>query len=212
ASMWRLRPDGTTDRILTDLTISNGLAFSADGTHAYYVDTPTGRVDVFDWDETAGLVERRTFADLGAQEGAPDGLTLDGEGKVWVAMHSGHQVLGLDEHGQVAEKIAVGARQVTPCTFGGPDRSTLFITTSRENLHEGEDPAAGSLFAAQPAVRGAVERRLFAAGPFGGPARSPLLIAPGRENLPEGEDPAAGSLCAPQPGVRGAVEEGLFAA
>src|SRR5690625_1949127 len=79
ASMWRLRPDGTTDRILTGLTISNGLAFSADGTHAYYVDTPTGRVDVFDWDETAGLVERRTFADLGAQEGAPDGLTLDGE-------------------------------------------------------------------------------------------------------------------------------------
>lgn len=163
ASMWRLRPDGTTDRILTDLTISNGLAFSADGTHAYYVDTPTGRVDVFDWDETAGLVERRTFADLGAQEGAPDGLTLDGEGKVWVAMHSGHQVLGLDEHGQVAEKIAVGARQVTACTFGGPDRSTLFITTSRENLPEGEDPAAGSLFAAQPGVRGAVEERLFGA-------------------------------------------------
>src|SRR5699024_9507870 len=93
------------------------------------------------------------------------GLTLDGEGKVWVAMHSGHQVLGLDEHGQVAEKIAVGARQVTACTFGGPDRSTLFITTSRENLPEGEDPAAGSLFSAQPGVRGAALRRLRARPP-----------------------------------------------
>src|SRR5699024_9386025 len=78
ASMWRLRLDVTTDRILSGLTISDCLAFSADGTHAYYVDTPTGGVDVFDWDETAGRVERRTFGDLGSQEGAPDGLTLDG--------------------------------------------------------------------------------------------------------------------------------------
>src|SRR5699024_4570502 len=153
----------TTERILTDLTISNGLAFSDDGTHAYHGDTPTGRVDVFDWDATPGLVGRRTVAALGARRGAADGRPPDGEGKVWVAMHSGHQVLGLDEHGQVAEKIAVGARQVTACTFGGPDRSTLFITTSRENLPEGEDPAAGSLFAAQPGVRGAVEERLFGA-------------------------------------------------
>lgn len=163
ASMWQLWPDGTTERMLSGLTISNGLAFSADGTHAYYVDTPTGRVDVFDWDDAAGLVERRTFADLTAQDGNPDGLTLDAAGNVWVAMHSGHQVLGLNERGEVAERIAVGARQVTACTFGGADRSTLFITTSRENIAEGDDPQAGSLFAVQPGVSGAVEERLFGA-------------------------------------------------
>ena len=161
ASMWRLRPDGTTTREFGDLTISNGLAFSADGTTAFYVDTPTGRVDLFDWSDEQGLVGRRPFADLSDEEGFPDGLCLDAEGRVWVAMHSGHQVLGLDERGGVAERIAVDARQVTACAFGGADLSTLFITTSRENLPAGEDPAAGSLFAVQPGVRGAVSETLF---------------------------------------------------
>ena len=163
AAMWRLMPDGTTTRILTGITVSNGLAFTADGARAYYVDTPTGRVDLFDWDHRAGLVQRRTFADLNEQDGHPDGLCLDAEGNVWVAMNGGSQVLGLDSDGSVTERITVGARQVTACTFGGADRSTLFITTSRENLEDGEDPQAGSLFAVQVGggVRGSAEERLF---------------------------------------------------
>lgn len=161
AAMWRLRPDGTTTRLFGDLTISNGLAFSADGARAFFVDTPTGRVDVFDWSDADGLVDRRPFADLTAEDGHPDGLCLDAAGNVWVAMHSGGQVLGLDGRGTVTERIAVGARQVTACTFGGEDRGTLFITTSRENLAEGEDPAAGSLFAARPGVHGPAEELVF---------------------------------------------------
>ena len=161
ASMWRLRPDGTTTREFGDLTISNGLAFSADGASAFYVDTPTGRVDLFDWSDEEGLINRRPFADLSGEDGFPDGLCLDAEGRVWVAMHSGHQVLGLDERGAVSERIGVDARQVTACAFGGADLSTLFITTSRENLPAGEDPAAGSLFAVQPGVRGLGAETLF---------------------------------------------------
>src|SRR5699024_11117843 len=117
-AMWRLMPDGTTTRLFGDLTISNGLAFSADGARAFYVDTPTGRVDVFDWSDADGLVGRRPFADLTGEDGHPDGLCLDSAGNVWVAMHSGSQVLGLDEHGKVAERISVGATQVTACAFG----------------------------------------------------------------------------------------------
>src|SRR5699024_10052745 len=94
-------------------------------------------------------------------DGHPDGLCLDSAGNVWVAMHSGSQVLGLDEHGKVAERISVGATQVTACAFGGEDRGTLFITTSRENLADGDDPAAGSLFAARPGVHGPVDELLF---------------------------------------------------
>lgn len=161
ASMWRLLPDGTTTRLFGDLTISNGLAFTADGTRAFYVDTPTARVDVLDWSEEDGLVGRRPFADLSGEDGHPDGLCLDAAGNVWVAMHSGSQVLGLDEHGKVAERVSVGARQVTACTFGGADRGTLFITTSREGLATDDDPAAGSLFAARPGARGLVEEHVF---------------------------------------------------
>src|SRR5699024_7235054 len=165
AAMWRLMPDGTTTRLFGDLTISNGLAFSADGARAFYVDTPTGRVDVFDWSDADGLVGRRPFADLTGEDGHPDGLCLDSAGNVWVAMHSGSQVLGLDEHGKVAERISVGATQVTACAFGGEDRGTLFITTSRENLADGDDPAAGSLFAARPGVHGPVDELLVGDGP-----------------------------------------------
>ncbi|WP_114856157.1 SMP-30/gluconolactonase/LRE family protein [Brachybacterium sp. YJGR34] len=161
AAMWRLLPDGTTTELFGDLTISNGLAFSADGRTAYYVDTPTGRVDLFDWSDAEGLLNRRPFADLTAEEGHPDGLALDVEGRAWVAMNGGGQVLGLDERGAVAERITVGAQKVTACTFGGEDRATLFITTSRENLADGEDPQAGSLFAVDPGTRGPAEERLF---------------------------------------------------
>lgn len=161
ASMWRLLPDGTTRELFGDLTISNGLAFTAEGTRAYFVDTPTGRVDEFDWSDEDGLIGRRPFADLTGQDGHPDGLTLDADGRVWVAMNGGGQVLGLDERGAVHARITVGARQVTACTFGGEDRSTLFITTSRENLAEGEDPQAGSLFAARPGPLGPEIEPLF---------------------------------------------------
>jgi len=154
AEMWRLFPDLSTRRIATGLTISNGLAFSPDGTLAYYVDTPTGRVDVLDWDDERALVNRRPFSDLSAEEGGPDGLCLDADGHVWVAMNGGSAVLGLDALGSVVQRIEVGARQVTACTFGGDDLATLFITTSRENLADDDDPAAGSLFAATPGVSG----------------------------------------------------------
>ncbi|WP_193103674.1 SMP-30/gluconolactonase/LRE family protein [Brachybacterium sp. FME24] len=163
AAMWRLRPDGATTQMLTGLTISNGLAFSEDGTLAFYVDTPTGRVDQFDWSDDIGLSNRRTFADLTDQNGHPDGLTLDAEGHVWVAMNGGGQVLGLDERGAVSAKVSVGARKVTACTFGGEDRATLFITTSRENLPVDEDLQAGSVFAVQPGAQGSATERLFGA-------------------------------------------------
>jgi sugar lactone lactonase YvrE len=161
AAMWRLGTDGSAVRAWGDVTISNGLALSPDHSRAYYVDTPTGRVDVLDWDETAGFVGRRTFRDLGEEDGHPDGLTVDAEGRVWVAMNGAGRVLCLGADGAVAERIEVGARQVTACTFGGEDLATLFITTSRENLPDGEDPAAGSLFALDTGARGIVEEPVF---------------------------------------------------
>lgn len=161
ASMWRLGTDGTAVRAWGDVTISNGLALSPDHARAYYVDTPTGRVDVLDWDETAGFVGRRPFRDLADEDGHPDGLTVDAEGRVWVAMNGAGRVLCLEADGTVAERIEVGARQVTACTFGGEDLATLFITTSRENLPEDEDPAAGSLFALEPGARGIAEELVF---------------------------------------------------
>jgi sugar lactone lactonase YvrE len=147
-ALYRLDPDGSVRVVLENVTISNGLEWSPDGTRAYYNDTPTHRIDVFDYDVESGLTGRRAFAEIPVEAGGPDGLTVDEEGGVWVALYGGAAVRRYTLEGMLDEVIEVPARQVTACTFGGSDLDQLFITTSREDLKPGEDPLAGSLFQA----------------------------------------------------------------
>ena len=160
ASLYRLDPDGRVTTVLDGLTISNGLEWSPDGTLAYYVDSAVGRIDVMDYDSAAGLTGRRPFATVAV--GAPDGLTVDAEGGVWVAIWGASAVHRYDANGALTEVVEVPATQVTACTFGGDDLSVLYITTSREGLPDDAEPAAGALFAWRPGVRGLPVR------PFGG--------------------------------------------
>lgn len=161
ASMWRLMPDGSAHRVAEGLTTSNGLDFTPDRSRAFYIDTPTRRIDVLDWDDERGLVDRRPLIDLSGEDGHPDGLTIDAEGRIWVAMNGAGTVLALEESGEVLERIHVGARQSTACTFGGHDLATLYVITSRENLAPDEDPAAGSLYAVRPGARGQADELRF---------------------------------------------------
>jgi sugar lactone lactonase YvrE len=153
AAMYRLDPDGSVRVAFDGVTVSNGLEWSPDGSLAYYNDTPTHRVDVFDYDRDAGLTARRPFVTL-PDDGNPDGLTVDAEGGVWVALHGGGAVHRYDRDGRLDAVIEVPAGQVTACTFGGPQLDQLFITTSREGLDPDADPLAGSLFRVVPGVRG----------------------------------------------------------
>ena len=151
AHLYRIRPGGEVETALDSVTVSNGIDWSPDGHLAYYDDTPTGRILAFDWSPEEGLVDGRVFAEV---DGFPDGLTVDGEGGIWTALFGGSRVERRSADGTLDAVIEVGARQVTACAFGGPDLDELYITTSRENLAEGEDPAAGSGFVARPGVRG----------------------------------------------------------
>jgi sugar lactone lactonase YvrE len=156
-TIYRLDLDLTVHPVLTGVTISNGLQWTADGQHAYYNDTPTARVDRFTFYATTGTFdERHTFVTLDGRHGMPDGMAMDVEGGVWIALWGGGAVHRYDPSGALSEVIDVPAHQVTACTFGGPDGSTLFITTSREGLDDGAEPGAGAVFAASPGVRGAV--------------------------------------------------------
>ncbi|WP_375426110.1 SMP-30/gluconolactonase/LRE family protein [uncultured Friedmanniella sp.] len=152
-TMWRLEPDRTVTRLFGDVTVSNGLGFSADGLRAFYVDTPTRRVDTFDVVD-GQLRDRRPFARVPEGPGSPDGLTVDADGGVWVALYRGSAVHHYDADGALTDVVEVDATQVTSCTLGGPDLSTLYITTSREGLAEKEQPAAGSIFRADVGGRG----------------------------------------------------------
>jgi sugar lactone lactonase YvrE len=144
------------ERVWGDVTISNGLAFSPDGTLAYYNDTPTRTVSVFDY-EAGDLVNRREFASLAGEDekaGHPDGLCVDAEGGVWVALFGGSAVRHYTADGRLAEVVDLPVSQVTACTFGGPGLRELFITTSAEGLDQGAEPLAGALFSVMPGVAG----------------------------------------------------------
>ena len=153
-SVYRLDPDLSVTVVLDGVTISNGLEWSPDGALAYYVDTPTHQVSVFDYDRDHGLTGKRVFIEIPAEQGGPDGLTVDEQGGVWVAMYGGGAVHRYSAGGTRDEVVEVPARQVTACAFGGPGLDELFITTSRENQEPGVDPLAGSLFSAAVGVAG----------------------------------------------------------
>jgi sugar lactone lactonase YvrE len=153
ASVYRLDPDLTVHTVLAEVTVSNGLEWSPDGSLAYYNDTATHRISVFDYDSRSGLTNRRTFAEI-PSDGRPDGLTVDSEGAVWTAIANAGAVHRYRPDGVLDEVVEVPAKKVTACVFGGERLDQLFITTSREGLQEGEDPLAGSLFRASPQVAG----------------------------------------------------------
>jgi sugar lactone lactonase YvrE len=153
ATLYRLDPDGTVSSVLTGVTVSNGLDWSPDGTRAYYNDTATGRIDVFDYEREAGLTERRPFVRFSEGE-RPDGLTVDSEGGIWTAIINRGQVRRYSVEGELDQVIELPAAKVTACTFGGEGLDELFITSSAENLPTGERAHAGALWRTRPGVIG----------------------------------------------------------
>jgi sugar lactone lactonase YvrE len=151
-ALYRLDTDHSVRVVLGGVTISNGLDWSPEGALVYYNDTDMFRVDVFDYDRDAGLTERRTFAETG--DARPDGLTVDAEGGVWVALSNGGAVRRYTREGVLDELVELPVTKVTACTFGGPNLDELFITTSREGLEPDDEPLAGSLFRAEAEIRG----------------------------------------------------------
>lgn len=153
-ALYRLDPDGSTRVVLDNVTISNGLEWSPDGTRVYYNDTATQRVDVFDYAPGVGFTRRRPFVEIPPADGGPDGLTVDAQGGVWVALFGGGAVRRYTADGVLDEVVEVPTGNVTACTFGGPDLDQLFITTSQEGVDVGTDRLAGALFRAAVGVSG----------------------------------------------------------
>ena len=156
-ALYRLAPDLSVEKVLDGVTVSNGFGFSPDGMRAYYVDTPTRKIDVFDHRDGT-LSGRRTALRIVEGPGSPDGLTVDAEGCVWVALYGGAAVHRYTPDGELLAAVPLPVGQVTACTFGGPELDRLYITTSRENLDadaRAAQPLAGALFCVDlPGVRG----------------------------------------------------------
>ncbi|HLK78746.1 MAG TPA: SMP-30/gluconolactonase/LRE family protein [Streptosporangiaceae bacterium] len=154
AALYRYDPDGAISTVLTGVTVSNGIAWSLDGAHMYYIDSATQQVEVFDYDTALGIPARRQpLARVATETGMPDGLALDDEGGVWVALWRGAAVHRYGPDGRLDVVIDLPVELVTACAFGGPGLDELYITTSRQGL-TAAGRAAGALFTARPGVRG----------------------------------------------------------
>ena len=158
-ALYRLDADRTVHTMVTGVGTSNGLAWSTDGDTMYYIDTPTRRVDAFDYDVKTGEIRnRRKVVEIPDGQGYPDGMSIDDEGKLWVAHWGGWRVARWDPNtGQKLGEIKLPAAHVTSCAFGGPHRKTLYITTARTGLNEAglkEQPLAGGVFAIELTVSG----------------------------------------------------------
>jgi sugar lactone lactonase YvrE len=149
-ALYRLDPDRTVTEIFSGIGLSNGLGWSPDDRLMYYIDSLAYRVDVMDYDpETGAMGERRPFARLGSGETVPDGMTVDAEGGVWVAVWGGGVIQRYDADGTLNGVVRLPAAFVTSCAFGGPDLDQLFITTAA-----GPGRSGGALFTCPAGVKG----------------------------------------------------------
>lgn len=173
---------GTADPVVSGVGMSNGIGWSPDGATMYYVDTGTGRLDAFRFDAAAGAVdEGRTLRSFNPPL-LPDGLAVDVEGGIWLAIWSGACVVRLRPSGDIDGTVRVPAGFVTSCAFGGEGNATLFITTARGGAEP--DDQGGALFHFATGVAKRASFRIRAGCSEGrlplAPALRPEPAGPGR--------------------------------
>jgi sugar lactone lactonase YvrE len=145
--LYRLELDGSCTQVLTGLTISNGIGWSPDGTVLYLADSGTGDVDAFDFDGATGdLGRRRTVVHISTPNAVPDGLTVDHQGNIWVALWNGGALARYHADGSLLGTFPLPVDRPTSCAFGDTGGRTLFVTTAREGLDDAalaRQPEAG---------------------------------------------------------------------
>jgi sugar lactone lactonase YvrE len=162
-ALYRVTADGAVDRVLEGVSVSNGIGFSPDGTTMYHVDSPTLRVVAREYDAAAGTLGRdRIMFEVAGGGGVPDGLAVDADGFVWLAVFGGAHVLRIAPDGELDRTIRLPVSHPTSCTFGGPDLDELYITSARRPLTAAElegQPHAGAVLRIRPGVTGLPARR-----------------------------------------------------
>ena len=154
ASFYRIDCDLIPKKELSPVSNSNGLAWNLEDDTLYYIDSPTHKIAAFDFDSVKGVISnKRIVFDLEKNNitGLPDGMTIDTDGNLWIALYNGNGVLNIDPRtGLVIRFVELPVKGVTSVAFGGPLLDTLYVTTSSRDLtpqEEAEQPYAGYVFA-----------------------------------------------------------------
>ena len=166
-SLYVMDSDLSVRKMLSNVTISNGIVWSHDNQTMYFIDTPLGTVDAFDYDlATGNIANRRSVITIPEGQGFPDGMTIDADGNLWVAQWGGFRITQWNPNtGDLLQTVHAPVPNTSACAFGGPNLDQLYITTARHNLDQAtidQYPLSGSLFVAQVDAHG------VAAFEFGG--------------------------------------------
>jgi L-arabinonolactonase len=155
--------DGCVRTVIQGIDCANSICFSPDGTLMYFADMPSGQIQVYDYDMSEGSARNpRLLVERDASSGLPDGSVTDAEGCLWNARWGSGQVIRYSPDGKIDRIVELPVKNITCVAFGGSRHSTLFITTAHYGLSEQEkrqQPAAGTIFAFEPGVRGLPEVR-----------------------------------------------------
>lgn len=162
-ALYRLDCDQTVTKVVDATSVANGLAWALDDRTMYFVDSGVGGVDAFDYTPGSGSVtNRRRIIDVAPQDGLPDGMTIDAEGLLWIALWDGWGVRRYTPDGILDTVIEVPTAQITSCTFGGTDLNELYITSAAAGLSDRQratQPHAGAVFRARPGIPGLPPQR-----------------------------------------------------
>jgi len=163
AQLYSIDSRGDVKSLLSGVGLSNGLCWDATGMKLFYIDTLTRQIALFRYEPELGIVgERKVFYEFAEGSGSPDGMTIDLEGNLWVALWGGSRVAQISPTGKLISELRLPVGQPTSVIFGGRNFDRLFITSARYMLSEAtltKEPLAGSLFIADVGVSGKEEAK-----------------------------------------------------
>jgi len=153
AALYAFYSNGTSKVLLPNVSVSNGMQWSADNKKFYYIDSFAYRVDSFDYDINSDeLTNRKTYFDLKKrnESGVPDGMCIDNDGKTWITTFENNKIFQVDpESGDVLKVLFLPAYQITSCVFAGEDLTDMYVTTGRYRMNDDtlkKYPESGKVF------------------------------------------------------------------
>ncbi len=153
--LYRLDPNLSVQVMVDGVSISNGIDWSPDDRLMYFIDSPTRRVDVFDFDlDDGAITNRRRLIQVDAALGFPDGMAVDANGDLWVAVWGGSRVVHYAPDGSERGMVGFPVSQTSSCAFGGGDAMDLYVTSAARGISRDAEPEAGSLFRTRPGPAG----------------------------------------------------------
>lgn len=147
-SLYVLEKDNSYRSILDDITLSNGMGWSPDAQYFYYIDSVPGVLKRFDYDLYTGHISNpKDLITFDSSSGIPDGMSMSSDGKIVIALWDGGRIEIYEPSGEKVSEVTLGVSRPTSCTFAGPNRDILIVSTASQGIDRADEPLAGKILA-----------------------------------------------------------------